>query len=782
MTCTKNIAAIYDFELFPFALGDVLTWNVRTAMRCVELGRDNVDIYICADERYPAGVHQRGIINSQNFDLFFSELYGAFGTHPRLGNIHIFRQREALIARLQQLVEEDDVNAEAVRDYLGVLNYRVFDSVPNRARRKLMSSIRGNRLVRKIYDHGVPAPVKNTVRNAFLPNEEVINNYFTKYIYSHDSINAFASRRGGIPLLQPSLGCVPDVDELITRRFAGKKLVPFHLRLRRLDGGYGGEHSYTRDSDFLEWYDFLAEASRRYPEVEFIALGRLQEKPLELLRLSNVTSLRIFGMGLGHELTLMLKSDLFIGTSSGFAALANFSSLPYFITRMNPGSCQAYAIPEGAEHLPFAPKNQKLIYEQETSELLMNLLIEGLALPARQPSVSQAGPRKTESAEIDVRSWLNARLKFMNSAATTGRFFTDDKYRLAETAYLLFLNLERARQALLKDERDEAESILRRIEKNFPEIYGQLPQCHVLNRALAAEGVDRVAMRAHLESLDIQVSGFVGAVCTPSATEDSGWRPHNWIVTNAELTPLDEPQPALTIRSTGNNTYWHTEQFVSTRSDGKIIVRFDAKNSVSSSLHRIFLFEDTVYHSVGEFVAENEWRTFDVPITTKLNSILELQVDQCDASQQLSIRNFRVVDGGPLPLVRKTPVDIPMTAWTGDQGPACAEATGGNCRQWVTGRQGYVQSPLLPPPGEAGLLVSFEARTDRPVTSFTALYLFEGSHYRTVAQYAFSSMWRTFELLLQPSRNEPIKIQVDFPGAVEILSIRNFVATPVDRV
>lgn len=65
----NSIAAIYDFEFFPFALGDVMTWNVRTAMRCKELGREHVDIYNCA-ERYPAGVHQRGILNARNFNLF----------------------------------------------------------------------------------------------------------------------------------------------------------------------------------------------------------------------------------------------------------------------------------------------------------------------------------------------------------------------------------------------------------------------------------------------------------------------------------------------------------------------------------------------------------------------------------------------------------------------------------------------------------------------------------------------------------------------------------------
>ena len=389
---SNSIAAIYDFELFPYALGDVLTWNVRTAMRCEDLGREKVDIYICADERYPAGIYQRGLVNPQNFELFFNELYSAFGTHPRLGNIHIFRDRDALLAKLQELVNVDPVNAEAVSDYLAVLEYRVSESVLNKVKHAVSKVLRGSRHVRHAFNRLLPSGAKKVIRETCLPNEEVLNHYFIKYIHSHESINEFADRRGGIPLLRPALGCSADIEELIARRFAGKKIVPFHLRLRRLDAGYGGEHSYPRDSDFLEWFDFLREAGHTRPDVAFIALGRLQEKPLELLTLPNVTSLRIFGMGLGHELTLMLKSDLFIGTSSGFAALANFSAIPYFITRMNPGSCHAYAIPEGADRLPFARENQKLIHAQETAELLMNLLETGLGACSHSVGDALASP------------------------------------------------------------------------------------------------------------------------------------------------------------------------------------------------------------------------------------------------------------------------------------------------------------------------------------------------------------------------------------------------------
>lgn len=787
MTPNKSIVAIYDFELFPYALGDVLTWNVRTAMRCEELGREQVDIYICADERHPASIHQRELINKQNFELFFSELYSAFGTHPKLGNIHIFRQRESLLARLQELVVEDEINAEAVGDYLNVLEYRVSESVLNKIRRVLSKTLRSNRYVREAFNRCLPSPIKTVVRETCLPNEEVLNNYFIKYIHSHESINEFAAKRGGIPLLHPALGCTPDIDAIIARQFAGKKIVPFHLRLRRLDAGYGGEHSYTRDSDFLEWYDFLREAGQRYPEVEFIALGRLQEKPLELLSLPNVTSLRIFGMGLGHELTLMLKSDLFIGTSSGFAALANFSSVPYFITKMNPGSCHAYAIPEGAECLPFAQQNQKLIYAQETSELLMSLLESGLGLSEGRESQPRMKAETSKSGEIDVQGWLKARSRSMISAATTSRFFIDEKYRHEETAYLLLANLERVRQALVGNAHEDAKGVLRKLEKNFPDLCTRLPHYQLLKGVVASENDDPASKRACQDIFDLQVDDFIGTACSTTDTEEAGWRPLNWTVEGSEFKPLhDEPQPALTIKATGANTYWHTERFISSHSSGKIIVRLDAKNSAVSSRHRIYIFEDGSFRSVGELVTGIDWRTFEIPINTNPGSILELQIDQADDWQWLSFRNLQVLGGNPpysiRPLARQVPVAIPMATWVGS-GMPCTEIDGvsQDCRQWaVASKNGYVQTPVLPQSGEAGLLIRFEGRANRPAATFSSIYMFEGDRYRTVANYAFCSAWREFTLLLQPDRTAPIKIQIDYPDAVESLSIRNFKVTPLD--
>lgn len=496
-----RLIAIYDFEFFPYALGDVLTWNIRTAMRCEELGKKVADLYICLDERYPASIYQRGLVNPDNFDLFFSELYGAFGTNPRLGNIHIFRNREAMLEQLRLVTRCDDSNLAVLDDYLKVMKHRSNPSLASKGLSVLSSVNRIKSLIKKSANrlkHVLPKKLYDGLMSYF-SQEYALNLYFINYVYSHEAINAFYDKYQSIPFLKPSLGCVPDVEEIIARKFKGKILVPFHLRLRRLDVGYGGDHSYARDSNFLEWYHFLREASRKHPDVQFIALGRLQEKPLELLRLPNVDSLRVYGMGLGHELTFMLKSHFFIGSSSGFAALANFSELPYFITRMNIGSCKAYAIAEGATKLPFAAPNQKLIYEEEKAVLLMKLLEEGLNLV----EIPEKAAVVTANSQhpLDIKAWLKEHAKPYHYARTTCRFYQDEAYRQEETAYLLLPYLEEARKLFLDNDFQAANEVLHLLNQNFPELCEKLPFYLLLQSGLAAQIRNASLLQSCLDKL-----------------------------------------------------------------------------------------------------------------------------------------------------------------------------------------------------------------------------------------------------------------------------------------
>ncbi len=429
---TDCLAAVYDFELMPYALGDVLTWNVQAAIRARELGRTAVDIMICLDRRYPSSIYQRGLVTDRNCELFFSELFGAFGTQPLLRDIHVFRRRETLLAALAERAKGDAACREALDDYTRTLGQR--------------------------------------------DDENALNAYFIKYIYSHERINHHAAQHGDIPLLVPSIGCEPDIDGLMDRYFADRRIVVIHPRLRRLDLGYAGDHTYSRDSDFLEWFDFLREAERRHPEVQFVVVGRLQEKPLEVLALPNVTSLRPMGLGLGHELTLLARCDLFIGTSSGFAAMANFCTTPYFVTRMNRESCKAYCIPEGCDRLPFARPHQTLVYDEETSGLLLDLLAAGLAIPKARPD----GARPASSAGIDVGSFVGRRSAALAPGATTGRFDVSLAEADRETAFLLAPRLAAAGAQAEAGNRGQAARVLRRVEANFPRLRNEFAELMAL--------------------------------------------------------------------------------------------------------------------------------------------------------------------------------------------------------------------------------------------------------------------------------------------------------------
>lgn len=442
---TRSFKVIYDFGLFPYALGDVITWNIQMAIRCLNLGRASIDLYICVDPEKCSSIFQRDLINRDNYFLHFSDIFNAFYINPLINNVYTFSNTKNLIEKFSNDIADDLENREILQDYQVVL---------------------GNQ-----------------------ENFDLLVDYFTNHIYYHKHINDFYERNDGIPYITEVPGTKPDLAGIRKGLFANKKIVTIHFRLRRLDAAMAGAHTYARDSNFLAWYGFLKEAEKKFPHVQFLLAGRIQEKPLEVLKLPNVTSLRLYGFGLAHELSMMLQSSLFIGTSSGYAAAANFSDLPYFITNMNPESCNAYDIEEGAEQLPFATDQQFLVYEKETPEMLLSLLERGLSFSSSDDSndsvdensidagaVSASQILFSSARKFDVERWSESRQAFLYPGSTSYRFVSDDaNYQRNETAFLLKPVVDQADELLLSGDVAGGRKIITQLGEYFPWVYRYLP-------------------------------------------------------------------------------------------------------------------------------------------------------------------------------------------------------------------------------------------------------------------------------------------------------------------
>lgn len=258
-----------------------------------------------------------------------------------------------------------------------------------------------------------------------------------------------------------------------------------------------------------------------------------------------------------------------------------------------------------------------------------------------------------------------------------------------------------------------------------------------------------------------------------------GWKPGGWTLSGGEQkVPLADEPNVLHMRATSPGAYWHTDPFRARRADGVIAVRFQARNSIGPSRNKLYVFEDGSYRMVGEVAVTKHWQTYEIAIKTNRGSSIELQIDLPDDWQWFSLRDFRVQYAKDDSVPAGPSVSLPLTDWV--PAPAACAGAGGLCGRWERSMVGaYVQTPALPEVGPAGILLQFEARTDVPATDISRLYLFEGSDYRQVAQYAYTTEWRQHSLLIRPRPGTTSKVQIDIPLSVQSLLVRNASVTPL---
>lgn len=330
----ERFAGIIDFSYQHYALGDLLTSQVNIACRATERGCRGLDLYVVVDPAAPAARAQ-SFITPENYLTHLDNVFPALLVSPMLRSIRLIRDP-----------------LTATRSLLTLLARRV----------------------------PMWPPLSDHLRRRMT------------YPLGHGIINRFHGRHGYVPRLEAPRGYAGWARRFIEQRHPGRFLVCINPRQSRLTLTPA---VVQRDAPLPEWYEFLRAVGRRYPDVHFFMLGGFAEWEHTLLRLDNVSIPRTMGLTLAHELALLVASNLFMGTSSGFATMATFSGVPYVITHIEPFFARYAGVAPGAARYPFAVADQHLVWRREDARLLLHYfqrVYHGRADAVAPASAGAAGP------------------------------------------------------------------------------------------------------------------------------------------------------------------------------------------------------------------------------------------------------------------------------------------------------------------------------------------------------------------------------------------------------
>ncbi len=302
-----------DFEYHHYALGDLLTKQVEAACHAIKSGCNEVDLYVGVDPNRPAAPTQ-GFITTENYVFHLDNLAAAMLCQPMLRSLNF------------------------VRDSGLTLNFLRKSAA--RQKHPMWPSFR-SQLDRQVH-----------------------------YPLGHSAINKHFFEHGSIPMLSSPRGYEQWADRFLKKHFLDKFVVVINPRQSRLTATPATTY---RDADVSVWNAFLRRAGQEFPKVHFIRVGGYSELDTEGLALPNVTATRALGLDLAHELALLVRADMFIGTSSGFATMATFSDLPYMICNIEPYFAK-YAEVSVGENYPFAQPGQSLYWPKEDAEMMFAYL------------------------------------------------------------------------------------------------------------------------------------------------------------------------------------------------------------------------------------------------------------------------------------------------------------------------------------------------------------------------------------------------------------------------
>jgi hypothetical protein len=180
----------------------------------------------------------------------------------------------------------------------------------------------------------------------------------------HGMIQKFHREYGYVP----QLSCQPSML-MWARSFLADQVRPqlpvaVHLRSDKMFGTH-------RDVAMDSWIEFFDSCRQKF-DVKFVVICGRDEIAPQLRALSNVLVAKDHGTTFEQDAAIIQVSSMFMGGPSGIAQMAVFSSIPYIIVNYVPG---AISLERGGGH-PFATPLQRLIWERETTDLLIKEFTE----------------------------------------------------------------------------------------------------------------------------------------------------------------------------------------------------------------------------------------------------------------------------------------------------------------------------------------------------------------------------------------------------------------------
>lgn len=353
---SKRLLAIYDFSVYPYALGDLTTWYIKKNCQAISLNYS--EIYFILISTNNVNYYQnRNLLKEKKRvleDLISIPQYLRIRNKVKVINNY---------TELSQLKEDKSIisyalNKQTLESFINKKdrnNLKHYLTHPHSVHFRIASSL--YRAVTPLGIRKIITPVLKKPIIRYLENLEKEKNAFIKDIASHRDLNFFFKKNKHFPFLSTNKNKIKN------------NTISMQFRFRKLDSKVFGHDAIERDASIIIWSLIINLINRFSPTEKIYLLGRPEEKPLFLRNLNNVY-VRNKSQSLQVDLKFMLNSSIFLGSSSGFAAIANFSELPYLITKVNKDARKNYHISSSSNKLPFARPNQVLTDKEDPLEIM----------------------------------------------------------------------------------------------------------------------------------------------------------------------------------------------------------------------------------------------------------------------------------------------------------------------------------------------------------------------------------------------------------------------------